>query len=96
MNQQNTNQTGEPRISKTFRSDFRQTKIKAEFKSEYKDIKQYFLSGERKEKLETMNPIKKFFVLPFWIIKAMYFRLTPFRRILLFIGLIVFTLLRKC
>jgi len=80
---------GEPRISKTIRSDFRQTKIREEFKSEYKDIKHYFLSGERKEKLETMNPIKKFFVLPFWIIKAMYFRLTPFRRILLIVGLIV-------
>lgn len=88
MNQHNTSQTREPGISKTFRSDFRHTKIREEFKSEYKDLKQYFLSGERKEKLVKMNPLKKFFVLPFWIIKAMYFRLTPFRRILLFIGLI--------
>ena len=88
MNQQNTYQAGEPGISRTFRDDFRKTKIGEEFKSEYKDLKQYFLSGERKEKLETMNPFKKIFVLPFWIIKAMYFRLTPFRRILLFIGMI--------
>jgi serine phosphatase RsbU (regulator of sigma subunit) len=88
MNIYNTTQKTEPRIHQTIRSDFRQTKIKEEFKSEYKDIKQYFLSGERKEKLEKMNPVKKFFVLPFWIIKAMYFRLTSFRRILLFIGLI--------
>ena len=36
-----------------------------------------------------MNPLKKFFVLPWWLIKAMYFKLTPFRRILLIVGLLV-------
>jgi hypothetical protein len=80
-------QNAEAGIPKTFRNDFRQTKIKEEFKSEYKDLKQYFLSSDRYEKLASMNPLKKFFVLPWWIIKAMYFRLTPFRRILLIIGL---------
>jgi phosphoserine phosphatase RsbU/P len=88
MNQQNTEQKREPRISKTLRSDFRQTKIKEEFKSEYKDLKRYFLNDERKQKLESMSPLKKIFVLPWWIIKAMYFRLTPFRRLLLFLGVI--------
>ncbi len=89
MNTSNTTQKTEPRIRQTIRSDFRQTKIKEEFKSEYKDLKQYFLSEKRKEKLESMNAFKKFFVLPWWLLKALYFRLTPFRRILLFIGLIL-------
>lgn len=88
MNTSYTDQKKEPRIRHTIRSDFSQTKIKEEFKSEYKDLKQYFLSEERKEKLESMNAFKKFFVLPWWIIKAMYFRLTPFRRLLLFLGII--------
>jgi len=89
MNNNSTNQKTEPRIRQTIRSDFRQTKIKEEFKSEYKEIKQYFLTEERKEKLGSMNAIKKFFVLPWWLLKAMYLRLTPFRRILFFIGLIL-------
>ena len=89
MNNKSTNQKSEPRIRQTIRSDFRQTKIKEEFKSEYKEIKQYFLTEERKEKLGSMNAIKKFFVLPWWLLKAMYLRLTPFRRILFFIGLIL-------
>ncbi len=83
---------GEPGISKTIRSDFRQTKIKAEFQSEYKDLKQYFLNEERKEKLAGMNPLKKIFILPWWLLKALYFRLTAFRRLLLFIGLIFLVL----
>lgn len=90
MNTPYTDQKREPRIRHTIRSDFRQTKIKEEFKSEYRELKQYFLDEERKEKLESMNAVKKFFVLPWWLIKAMYFKLTPIRRILFFIGLIGF------
>jgi len=89
MNQHTTYQMSEPGVTKTFRKDLRQTKIREEFKSEYKDLKQYFLNEERKEKLAKMNPLKKFFFLPWWLIKAMYFRLTPFRRILLIVGLLV-------
>ncbi len=72
MNTSHTDQKREPRIRHTIRSDFRQTKIKEEFKSEYKDLKQYFLTSERKEKLAGMNPLKKIFVLPWWLMKAMY------------------------
>ena len=78
----------EPRISRTIRSDFRQTKIKEEFKTEYKDLKQYFLTQERKKRLEGMHVLKKLFILPWWLLKALYFRLTPFRRILLLIAII--------
>ena len=90
MNTSHTDKKREPRIRHTIRSDFRQTKIKEEFKSEYKDLKQYFLTEDRKKNLSSMNAIKKFFVLPWWLLKAMYLRLTPFRRILFFIGLIGF------
>jgi sigma-B regulation protein RsbU (phosphoserine phosphatase) len=87
-NNQNKSNFNEPRITKTIRSDFSQTKIKEEFKSEYKDLKQYFLNEERKKKLEGMHALKKIFILPWWLLKALYFRLTPFRRLLLFIGII--------
>ena len=78
----------EPRITRTIRNDFKQTKIKDEFKSEYKDLKYYFLNEERKKKLEGMNIFKKIFLLPWWLLKALYFRLTPFRRLLLFAGIL--------
>jgi hypothetical protein len=89
MNSQQKTQTSEPKLGRTIHSDFRQTKIGEEFKSEYKELKQYFLTEERKEKISDMNSIKKIFVLPWWLLKSMYFRLTPFRRILLFVGIIL-------
>ena len=85
---QNKSGRTEPGITRTIRSDFRQTKIKEEFKSEYSNLKQSFLDDERKKKLEKMNPVKKFFVLPWWLLKASYYRLTPFRRLLLVVALI--------
>lgn len=87
-NTQNKSEYNEPRITKTIRNDFSQTKIREEFKSEYKDLKQYFLNEERKKKLEGMNIFKKILLLPWWLLKALYFRLTPFRRLLLFVGII--------
>jgi hypothetical protein len=90
MNKNSTGPKLEPRIFKTIRNDFRQSRIKEEFKSEYKDLKKYFLTEERKKKLSGMNAFKRFFLLPWWLLKSMYFRLTPFRRILFFIGLIGF------
>jgi serine phosphatase RsbU (regulator of sigma subunit) len=88
MNSNNMGQTEEPKIGRTIHSDFKQTKIGEEFKSEYKELKQYFLTDERKKSLAEMHALKKIFVLPWWLLKAMYFRLTPFRRILLFIGIL--------
>ena len=52
-------------------------------------MKEYFLSDERKNKLETMSNFKKFFVTPLWILKALYFKLTPIRRLLLLLGIIL-------
>lgn len=89
MPSKNSFKDNEPRFGKTLRDDFHQVKIKEEFKSEYKDLKEYFLTDERKERLKSMSGFKKFFVIPFWMFKSLYFKLTPFRRILLIAGLIL-------
>jgi len=86
---QQSSNNNEPRFGKTLRDDFHQVKIKDEFKSEYEDLKEYFLTDERKKRLKFMSGFKKFFVIPFWMFKSLYFKLTPFRRILLIAGLIL-------
>ena len=89
MSNQNSSNSQDPRFGKTLRNDFHQVKIKDELKSEYKDLKDYFLSDERKDRLKYMSGFKKFFIIPSWIFKSLYFKLTPFRRILLIVGLIL-------
>ena len=86
-NQKSYNKS-DPHIGRTIRDDIYNVKIKDDFRGEYKDLKEYFLTDERQEKLKTMSGFKKFFVLPWWLLKSLYFKLTPFRRLLLIVGII--------
>jgi sigma-B regulation protein RsbU (phosphoserine phosphatase) len=63
--------------------------MKDDLSSEYEDLKEYYLTDERKERLKSMSGFKKFFVIPWWILKSLYFKLTPFRRLLLIAGIIL-------
>jgi serine phosphatase RsbU (regulator of sigma subunit) len=76
-------------FTKTFRKDFRNIKFREDFRTEYKGLKRYFFSDERKKKLERMHPLKKIFVVPWWLLKALYSKLSPFRRFLLLIGILM-------
>ena len=78
----------EPRIGKTIKEDWRNVKFKDDIGGEYKELKEYFLSDERKDKLKSLSSFERFFVTPWWILKALYFKLTPARRLLLILGLI--------
>jgi serine phosphatase RsbU (regulator of sigma subunit) len=88
MNEENSYHPKEPQFGKTIKEDFKQLKIKQDLGDEYKSLKEYYLTEERKKKLETMGGCRKFFLIPWWLLKALYFRLTPFRRILLLIAII--------
>lgn len=88
MSNQHSNDNEEPQLGQTFRDDFRRIKFKEDITSEYKELKEYFLTENRREQLVGMNKIKKFFLIPWWLLKSLYFKLTPIRRFLLVIGLI--------
>ncbi|GMR25522.1 MAG: hypothetical protein BMS9Abin39_0827 [Ignavibacteria bacterium] len=87
MSANNFSKNNEPRIGKTLRDDIHQIKIKDDLGTEYRSLKDYYLTEERKKKLETMGKFKKFFIVPWWLLKALFFKLTPFRRILLLIAI---------
>jgi phosphoserine phosphatase RsbU/P len=83
LNNSNTHKQNEPRFSRTVRDDFKHLKFHDDIGSEYRDLKEYYFTDERKKKLESMSRLKRFFVIPWWLLKSLFFRLTPFRRILL-------------
>ena len=88
MSDNNSSKNNEPRVGKTLRDDLHQVRITDELSVEYKDLKEYFLTDDRKERLKLMSRFKKFFVIPWWLLKSLYFKLTPFRRLLLIFGII--------
>lgn len=56
-------------------------------KSEYKDIKDFYLEKHQKDRLQNLGFIKRTFFITWWLLKSLFRRLTTVRQILLVIGL---------
>jgi len=57
-------------------------------KREFHELKEFYLDEEPKVRLRRMGRIRRFFLMPLWLLKSLLLKLTPFRRILLLIGII--------
>ena len=73
-------------FGQTLREDFQRGGLHKDLWQDISEVMEFFLTEERRRQFEHMNPVKKVFVLPFWLFRALIFKLTPARRILLIIG----------
>ncbi len=85
-------QKEEPKIRHTIREDLRQPDLRKNLAEDYRDLKENFLSEEKKEQLKNMGSFKKFFKISWWLLRAMFFRMTPVRRLLFVLGIILILL----
>lgn len=53
---------------------------------DFRDIKEFYLEEEQKNRLESMKPISRWFYLFGWLLKSLFLKLTPIRRLLLFVA----------
>ena len=70
-------------------NDLKQIKFKQDFKREFKDLKDFYLTEEQKEKLKYSSGLKRQFSQFWYLIKNAYFHLTPFRRFFVLLGTIL-------
>ncbi len=78
-----------PKIGKTILNDIRDEKIPSTLIQEFKDIYHFYIDHESKKKLSEMGRIRRWFRVGWWILKSMFFKLTPVRRILFLLGIIL-------
>jgi len=76
----------EPKFSSTIRDGFKEENFRDTLSRDYQELKEFFLNDERKEKLKMMGTIKRFFFSSWWLLKVLFYKLTPARRVLVFIG----------
>ncbi len=74
-------------FGKTIIDDFRNTDLKTSVSGDYRDLKDFYLDDDRKRRLKEMGNFKGFFYSAWWLLKEMFLKLTPPRRVLLIIGL---------
>lgn len=73
----------------TFREDLRRGDFKQTVKREFDELKEFMLDEERLKQLTKMNRWRRGFHIAWWLLKSLFFKLTPARRILLIIGVVL-------
>ena len=89
MQSDNSSRTAEPRLRDTLRDDFRHSNHWQNFRREFRELKEFYLDEDKKKRLAGMSPIQRGLHLCGWLLKSMLMRLTPLRRVLLIIGIVL-------
>ena len=87
MKRKSRQRSREPGLGRTIWRDLRRGNFRRNIRQEYADLKQHFLTQERKRRLAHMGRIRRSFAITYWLFKALILKLSPTRRLLLLIGL---------
>ena len=80
-------QKEEPKIRHTLRDDLRQPDLRKNLSEDYRDLKENFLDDEKKERLKNMGAIKRSIKIAWWLLRSMFFKMTPVRRLMFVVGI---------
>ncbi len=89
MNAQHSQDAAEPKLGQTLIKDLRRGDFKRTLRRDYSELKEFYLDNERKARLKNMGSIKRGFWMIWWLLKSLFFKLTPVRRILLVISFFI-------
>lgn len=89
MSSDNSKQNAEPKFFDTIRRDLIEEDIFRKVRSEMRDLKDFYIDPNKKLRLDKMHWLKRFFFIMWWMLKGMFFKLTPLCRILLLIGVVL-------
>lgn len=84
-----------PEIFGTLKDDLRRGDFRQTIRRDFGELREYMLEEERRKRLAEMNPVKRWLVLTWWLLKSMFFKLTPARRIIIVVGLFMVFLSRS-
>ena len=76
-------------IWETVKTDFRESEITREVKYDLSETLDFYLTEEQKEEMKGMGWFKKFFFIPAWLLRIMFFKLTRIRRLLLAVAIVL-------
>lgn len=79
----------EPKLGKTLRDDWKNTHLKSSFKKDYGAAEEFFFTDYERTRLKQMSSFNRLIYRLAWLLKKLFLKLTPFRRILLIIGTVL-------
>lgn len=79
----------DPKLSRTLVNDLRHGDLRRTIVRDFQELKAYMLTEERKARLKTMGRLKRAFFFTWWLLKSLLLKLTPARRLLLAVALVL-------
>lgn len=79
----------QPNIGKTILADFRRGEYERDLRRDFKELKEFMLTEERKQRLAGMGKFKQGLYIAWWFLEGLILKLTPTRRLLLLIACIL-------
>ena len=86
MDHNHRHDTSEPRLRDKIRDDLHHTGFFHRIHLDFEDIRDFYVTEEKRSQLDAMPWYKKWFILIFWLLKSMLLKLTPARRLLVIIA----------
>ncbi len=86
----NPKQQKSPRLGQTFLNDIKQGGFFTTLKREWKEIRDFYIDDERSQKLSDMSRLRRWLYFTFWLMKSLFLKLTPVRRLLLLLAVVLF------
>jgi phosphoserine phosphatase RsbU/P len=82
MSNFNHHDPNEPRLRDTLRNDLGQSDFFHRIHIEFEEIRDFYVTEEKKVLLDSMPQYKKWFILLYWLLRSMLLKLTPSRRLM--------------
>lgn len=79
----------EQTIWHTLRGDIERGDFFRTLGEEARELREFYIGEEKRTELKNMSPIRRWIVFSWWLLKSMFFKLTPARRILLTVGIVL-------
>jgi sigma-B regulation protein RsbU (phosphoserine phosphatase) len=79
----------EPRMSSVLLDDVRKGDFFRVVRREFNELKEFMLDEERQKRLAEISRWHRWFHMLWWLLKSLFFKLSPARRMLLVIGLVL-------
>lgn len=80
------------KLYNTLKDDISEGGFKNNISTDFEELKEFFLDDERKQRLAGMGKFKRFFYMAWWLLSELLLKLTPTRRLVLVIGILLLVL----
>ncbi len=89
MSHSSTTKPEERKLRKVLQDDFRRGDFWSTLKKDFRDLREFYINEDQRDRLKEMGWLKRWFLTIWWILKSMMLNLSPVRRLLIFLGVIL-------